>query len=177
MQLISAILRGFQAIFAVIVLGISVDLARGQETALESVPAATGYAAFCGAFGTLAAFIGVASLFVSSLEGIVTWALDGLSSLTMLAAGIAFAVLLRDAPCSNPSVIEHNSLLNGGCMKHDGDLYCRYTARSGTGKLKSRCVSAKADSAFMFITCVTCIGIVAYSFFVRGRGAKGVSYA
>jgi hypothetical protein len=109
MQLISAILRGFQVrssslsllhqlttkrpqvIFAVIVLGISVDLARGQETALESVPAATGYAAFCGAFGTLAAFIGVASLFVSSLEGIVTWALDGLSSLTMLAAGIVRA--------------------------------------------------------------------------------------
>jgi hypothetical protein len=109
MQLISAILRGFQVrssslspryqlttkrpqvIFAVIVLGISVDLARGQETALESVPAATGYAAFCGAFGTLAAFIGVASLFVSSLEGIVTWAVDGLSSLTMLAAGIVRA--------------------------------------------------------------------------------------
>ncbi|KAL3492153.1 marvel domain-containing protein [Aspergillus germanicus] len=177
MQLIPAVLRGFQVIFAVIVLGISVDLARGQETAAQSVPAATGYAAFCGAFGTLAAFIGVASLFVSSLEGIVTWALDGLSAVTMLAAGIAFAVLLRDAPCSNPDVIEHNSLLNGGCTKYDGDLYCRYTSQARTGKLKSRCVSAKADSAFMFITFVTCIGIVAYSFFVRGRGAKGVSYA
>ncbi|KAL2832192.1 marvel domain-containing protein [Aspergillus pseudoustus] len=177
MQLVTAILRGFQAIFAIVVLGISVDLARGQETRVQSVPAATGYAAFCGGLGTLVALIGVASLFVSSLDGIITWALDGLSSLTMLAAGIAFAVLLRDANCSRAYTAERNSLLNGGCFKEDGDSYCRYTSTSDSGKLKSRCVSAKADTAFMFISFVTCLAIVGYSFFMRGRGAKGVSYA
>jgi hypothetical protein len=119
MQLIPAVLRGFQVrssfslcflsmapankeprlqvIFAVIVLGISVDLARGQHTSAQAVPTATGYAAFTGALGTLVAFVGVASLFVSSLEGIITWALDGLSAITMLAAGI-----VRSSPLLSP---------------------------------------------------------------------------
>ncbi|KAL3443150.1 marvel domain-containing protein [Aspergillus insuetus] len=173
MQLIPAILRGFQVIFAVIVLGISVDLARGQHTSAQAVPAATGYAAFTGALGTLVAFVGVASLFVSSLEGIITWALDGLSAITMLTAGIAYAVLLRDADCSKLETIWDHRLLSSGCQPIDGHKYCWTTP----SKVKSRCISAKADNAFMFITFVTCIGIVAYGFFVRGRGAKGVSYA
>ncbi|KAJ0423211.1 marvel domain-containing protein [Aspergillus carlsbadensis] len=173
MQLIPAILRGFQVIFAVIVFGISVDLARGQHTSIEAVPAATGYAAFTGALGTLVALVGVASLFVSSLEGIITWALDGLSAITMLAAGIAYAVLLRNATCSDILTIYDNSLLSGGCKEADGQRHCWAT----TSKIKSRCVSAKADSAFMFITFVTCLAVVAYGFFGRGRGAKGVSYA
>lgn len=62
------------------------NLARGQR--IDSPPPATSYAAFCGGFGVLAALVGIVAIFVSSLEGIATWALDGLSSLTMLAAGI-----------------------------------------------------------------------------------------
>ncbi|KAL2803255.1 marvel domain-containing protein [Aspergillus granulosus] len=173
MQLITAILRGFQAIFAIIVLGISVDLARGQHTSFQALPTATGYAAFCGAFGTLVAFIGIASVFVSSLDGIITWALDGLSGVTMLASGIAYAVLLRDVSCSNWATAWENTLLSGGCTKFDGEELCYY----GPDKLKSRCVSAKADTAFMFISFVTCLGIVGYSFLVKGRGSKAVSYA
>ncbi|KAL3458731.1 marvel domain-containing protein [Aspergillus heterothallicus] len=173
MQLITAILRGFQVIFAVVVLGISVDLARGQHTSFQAVPAATGYAAFCGALGTLVAFTGVASLFVSSLDGVITWALDTLSGVTMLASGIAYAVLLRDVSCSDWTTALENALLSGGCTKFDGDDFCYY----GPSKLKSRCVSARADTAFMFISFVTCLGIVGYSFFMRGRGAKGVTYA
>lgn len=117
MQLITGVLRGFQvstlsnsychrrnrltiqAIFAIVVLGISVNLARDQL--IDSPPPATSYAAFCGGFGTLAALVGIVTIFASSLEGIVTWALDGLSSLTMLASGI---VRPSPSPSPNPKI-------------------------------------------------------------------------
>ncbi|KAL2825843.1 marvel domain-containing protein [Aspergillus cavernicola] len=166
MQLIPLILRAFQAIFAIIVLGLSIDLARGQETRIESVPAATGYAAFCGGFGVLVALIGITSLFVSSLEGIITWALDGLSALTMLAAGIAYAVILRNASCNDYWTTWDNPILSGGCADFGEGRVCN----SDEGESKSRCTSAKADSAFMFISCVTCLGIVGWSFVKGGRG-------
>ncbi|KAL4745424.1 hypothetical protein BDW72DRAFT_58736 [Aspergillus terricola var. indicus] len=179
MQIIHVIFRIFQAISAIIVLGISVDLARGQDTRVQSVPPATGYAAFCGGFGTLVSLIGTISLFISSLEGLITLALDALSGVTMLASGIAYAVLLRHADCSNVYYSEatwRNELLSGGCMKIGDSIGCQYGGRENEGKLKSRCISAKADTAFMFISFVACVGIVGYSFFARGKG-KGVSYA
>ncbi|CBF80514.1 hypothetical protein AN8422.2 [Aspergillus nidulans FGSC A4] len=179
MQIVNSIVRIFQAISAIIVLGISVDLARGQDTRLQSVPPATGYAAFCGGFGTLVSFIGIISLFISSLEGLITLSLDALSGVTMLASGIAYAVLLRHTDCSNAYYSEatwRNELLSGGCVEIGDGIGCRYGGREEEGKLKSRCASAKADTAFMFTSFVACIGIVGYSFFARGRG-KGVSYA
>ncbi|KAL4756965.1 MARVEL domain-containing protein [Aspergillus foveolatus] len=179
MRIIDAILRVFQAISAIIVLGISVDLARGQDTRLQSVPPATRYAAFCGGFGTLVSSIGIISLFISSLEGLITFVLDALSGVAMLASGIAYAVLLRHTDCSNVYYSEatwRNELLSGGCVTVGNGIGCRYGGREEEGKLKSRCVSAKADTAFMFISFVACVGIVGYSFFARGKG-KGVSYA
>ncbi|KAL5041875.1 hypothetical protein BDW71DRAFT_217364 [Aspergillus fruticulosus] len=177
MQIVSAILRVFQAISAIIVLGISTDLARGQKTSVQSVPAATGYAAFCGGFGTLAAVIGIISLFVSSLEGLITLALDALSGVMMLASGIAYAVLLRHTDCSNAyKATAGNELLSGGCEGSGDDMRCRYGGHENEAKLKSRCISAKADTAFMLISFLACVGIVGYCFIARGRG-KGVSYA
>ena len=67
-------------------LGLSISLARGQV--VGSAPATTGYAAFTGGFGLLASLIGIASVFVSALDGLVTWVVDGLASLLFLAGGI-----------------------------------------------------------------------------------------
>ncbi|KAI9371593.1 marvel domain-containing protein [Aspergillus egyptiacus] len=179
MQLIPAILRGFQTISAIIVLGISVNLARGQNPRADdsSVPPATGYAAFCGGFGVLVALIGVASLFASFLEGVVMWALDGLSGVTMLASGIAYAVLLKDTSCGNYATTWDHRLLSGGCQQRDGTKYCNFDAHES----KSRCVSAKADNAFMFISFVACVAIVGFSVLRRrgggGGGKAGVNYA
>ncbi|KAL3472593.1 membrane-associating domain-containing protein [Aspergillus californicus] len=161
------------AISAIIVLGISVDLARGQDPSFSALPAATGYAAFCGGLGVLVSLIGVASLFVSAIQDKVTWALDGLSAVTMLAAGIAYAVLLRNTNCSDEVTIWDNDIISGGCGDLGEYTICRYSDK----KLKSRCVSAKADTAFMFISFVACVGVVGYSFFVRRGVAKGVNYA
>ncbi|RHZ58355.1 hypothetical protein CDV55_104603 [Aspergillus turcosus] len=160
MQIIIAIVRAFQFLFAIVVLGLSVTLAKGQR--YGSVPAATGYAAFTGGAGILAALIGCAALFVDALRGIISWAIDGLASLALLAGGIAFAVLLRGTSCSNIETTWDNVLLSGGCTTIDHQKTCM----SSPSKLKSRCTSAKADAAFMFIDFVVCIAVLACSFFL-----------
>ncbi|KAL4804631.1 marvel domain-containing protein [Aspergillus unguis] len=177
MQLVTPIFRGFQAIAAIIVLGISVDLARGQEKRIEDVPRATEYAAFCGGFGIVVALVGIASLFISSLEGIATLALDGISALAMLAGGITYAVMLRKADCGDADDYDTatNKLISGGCkgITDDGRwVACHYSG----DKLKSRCISARADTAFMFISFVACVAIVGWGFVMR-RGRGNVSYA
>jgi hypothetical protein len=133
--------------------------------------------------------VGFVALFIDSLEGLVTWALDGLASLAFLAGGLvchnprvyihiyklnshilqAYAITLRGTDCSDPTTTWNNVLLSGGCvtMTH-GQQDCFY-ADTDPGKLNSRCSSAKADSAFMFIDFVVCIAIIACSFFLSGN--------
>ncbi|KAF9883248.1 hypothetical protein FE257_003804 [Aspergillus nanangensis] len=169
MQLITAIIRVLQFIFAVIVLGLSVSLAKGQV--LGNVPPVTGYAAFTGGLGIIAAIVGVTALFVSSLEGLITWALDGVACLAFLAGGIAFAVILRATDCGSRFTTEDNMITSGGCQRMRGEWYCGYVKSPDT--LKSRCTSAKADSAFMIISCVVCVAVVASSFFSARKSAGG----
>ncbi|KAJ5130723.1 uncharacterized protein N7515_006762 [Penicillium bovifimosum] len=165
MQFITAGLRVFQLIFTIIVLALSVKLAKGQE--VGSVPAETGYAAFTGGFGILAAIVGIAALFVDSLDGLVTMVLDGVSGLALLAGGIVYAVRLRGTSCSDYYTTWDNVLLNGGCIKLNSEDFvrCAYTK----GQLKPRCTSATADAAFMFLGFVMCVAVVGASFVFRGR--------
>lgn len=69
-----------------VVLGLSINLARHQV--YGKVPSQTGYAAFTGALGVIATLVGIASTAVDSLRGLVTWVLDGLAGVALLAAGI-----------------------------------------------------------------------------------------
>ncbi|RHZ61800.1 uncharacterized protein CDV56_105533 [Aspergillus thermomutatus] len=158
MQIITPVIRAFQFLFAIVVLGLSVTLAKGQR--YGSVPAATGYAAFAGGAGILAALVGCAALFVNALDGIVSWTVDAVASLALLAGGIEFAVLLRGTSCSNIETTWDNVLLSGGCTTIDHQKTCM----SSPSKLKSRCTSAKADAAFMFIDFVVCVAVLACSF-------------
>lgn len=75
-----------QLLFAIVVLGLSVTLAKGQR--YGSVPAATGYAAFTGGTAIVAALVGCAALFREALNGIISWTTDALASLALLAGGI-----------------------------------------------------------------------------------------
>jgi occludin/MAL family lipid-associated protein len=78
--------RYSQFLFAIIVLGLSITLAKGQV--IGSVPATTGYGSFTGGLGILAAIIGFAALSTDFLEGIISWAIDGLAGVAFLAGGI-----------------------------------------------------------------------------------------
>lgn len=75
-----------QLIFSVVVLGLSITLAKGQG--IGSVPAETGYAAFTGALGIVAGLLGIVAFFLDSLDGVVTWLVDGVAGIALLAGGI-----------------------------------------------------------------------------------------
>ncbi|KAJ5198527.1 uncharacterized protein N7498_007644 [Penicillium cinerascens] len=163
MKIITAIARAAQLLFSIVVLGLSVTLAKGQG--FGSAPAQTGYAAFTGAFGIIAALLGSVALFVDKSDGVITWLVDGVASLALLAGGIVFAVTLKGVHCGDEWTTFNNVLLNGGCWSdNQGDKGCWW----GKDELHSRCVSAEADTAFMFLGFIACIGALIGSF-LSGR--------
>lgn len=55
---------------------------------MGSVPAETGYAAFTGALGIIAGLLGIVAFFLDSLDGVITWLVDGVAGIALLAGGI-----------------------------------------------------------------------------------------
>ncbi|KAJ5726833.1 hypothetical protein N7493_005860 [Penicillium malachiteum] len=166
MHLFTGIARAFQLIFTVVVLGLSVSLARDQV--VGKVPAQTGYASFAGALGVLVSLVGIVALFVDSLSGIITWALDAFASVALLVGGIIYAVALKGVNCSKPD--EHawdNVLISGGCKKYKGDKYCYTYGMHGSSGVKSHCISAEADTAFMFLGFLACLAALVVGFLSR----------
>ncbi|KAJ5852572.1 uncharacterized protein N7529_011957 [Penicillium soppii] len=145
--------RVAQLLFAIVILGLSVSLARGQV--IESVPSETVYAAFAGGLGIVAALLGFATTSESSVNKPLTWLVDGVSALALLVGGIIFAVRLRGTRCSNWLTTYHNVLLCGGCDYDASGI--RSNCWYGSDQLKSRCGSAIADTVFMFLAFVICI--------------------
>lgn len=152
--------------FAIVVLILSIILSRHQY--YGKVPSQTSYAAFAGALGVIAAIVGTASLFIDRLKGIISWVLDGVTAIALLAAGIAYAVALSGTDCNDTKVggsTWDNPLISGGCYyDDDGTKWCHER-----GVVKKRCTRATADAAFMFLACVACFGALASSYFTRHR--------
>ena len=145
-----------QLIFCAAVLGLSISLAKGQETG--SAPATTGYSGFSGAFGIIAASIGIVALFVESVNGIITWAADGLASLILLAGGIAMTIGLKGVDCGKPRSYYLNPLINCGTYDYGKDVgkggSC-LPRETNEKKVKdyyeSRCRMARSDDVILFI--------------------------
>ncbi|KAJ5261268.1 hypothetical protein N7478_011863 [Penicillium angulare] len=170
MQILVPIARSFQLLFSIVVLGLSITLARQQY--YGKVPAETGYAAFTGALGIVVSLIGIAALWVSSLSGIIVWVLDGVTSLALMVAGIVYAVALKGVSCSDPTDAWDNKLISGGCT--NDDVYgkvCRDGSYSGDGfgTIRSRCKRAEADCAFMFLAFAACACALVASFLTRNK--------
>jgi hypothetical protein len=87
-------------------------------------------------------------------------AVDGLVAVTSLAGGIATAVGLRGADCSDPYTLFYNNLLNGGLFNYQGQLSSAITEH----QMQSRCNADKADTAFMFLGFVVSVVLLALSF-------------
>ena len=82
-----------------------------------------------------------------------------------------FAIMLRGTDCSNKEATLNNGLLNGGCVeRNDGIMECSY----GTKARSSRCSSAKADDAFMFIGFIFCVAAIISSLILSSR-SRGFS--
>jgi len=147
-----------------------------------AVPATTGYSAFAGAFGIVAGLVGIAALFVDMLNGVISWAVDGLASLILLAGGIAFAIGLKGTKCSDPTTTYSNALLNCGSVgdphKDNYKYYCAYSDpkdKDAIKTLSSRCREATADDAFLFMAFAVSLAALATTF-VIGRKRGGGSY-
>jgi len=175
MKLVTGGLRFFQLIFCAVVLGLSISLAKGQGPKSEgfsAVPATTGYSAFAGAFGLIAGIVGVAALFVDSLNGIITWALDAVAAVFLLAGGIAMAVGLRGVNCTKTkdnSATGYNPILNCGSTKKGKDTFFGCDAN----QILSRCKMARADDVFMFLAFLVGLGALASSFLGhKGRSGR-----
>lgn len=84
--LINWILRAFQFLFGVVILGLSVTLIRGHHWG--SLPSSVGYGAFLGGISIVAALIGFAATWVTFLEGIVAAIIDAVVAILNIAGGI-----------------------------------------------------------------------------------------
>ncbi|KAF1958588.1 hypothetical protein CC80DRAFT_15101 [Byssothecium circinans] len=150
-------IRGAQIVFAVIVTGLSINLAHGHEWG--SAPFVLGYVSFVGCITLLGALAGLAAMWVDFLQGVIGMALDGLILILNLAGGVVVAVKLdgvkcdkiTDGPSVNNGKLLRNGLINGG-WKKDTCYWC--TQPDGVDVMLSRCKQNQADSAFMILTVI-----------------------
>lgn len=91
--IINFAIRGFQGLFAIVILGLSVDLIRGHK--IGDLPATLSFAAFAAGLSIVGVIIGVAATWVEILQGIIGAAIDGVVAVVNLAAGVvSFPCLL-----------------------------------------------------------------------------------
>lgn len=78
-----------------------------------------------------------------------------------------YAIGLHGTNCDDWLTLAMNKLLDGGCVTvNNGDTSCWWALDNS--KLHSRCVSAQADTAFMFLGFIACVGALIASF-LSGR--------
>jgi Membrane-associating domain len=116
---------------------------------------------------------------------IVSWAVDGLACLLLIAGGIAFAVGLKGVNCSDYNLaMAFNDMLNCGFYgKKDpncAQYTCGPTCKPGEKNegvienyIKGRCRQATADEVFLFLAFVITAVALAFSFVMRGKGRSG----
>lgn len=112
--LVNFVLRGFQLVFASVVLGLSVSLVRGQMPGSNS-PISLRYCSFVGGLTFIAAIIGIAAEWVSALQGKVGLLIDGVVTLVNVAGGVV--------RCS-PLVYLFRALLMGSTVTGHPDWWC-----------------------------------------------------
>ncbi|KAK1595275.1 marvel domain-containing protein [Colletotrichum navitas] len=167
---------------AIVVLGLSVDLVKGQL--LGDAPTTTKYGTFTGGFGLAVAILGLASAFIDAIPALVVMAADALSGLLLLGGGIAFAIGLRGVTCDATNDLEklkaqyQNVLINAGAAKVTGERYMFTHRQMSTDRLLSNCKKATADQAMQFVTLGFVISTIVLLFLVwrNGRGSKGGAY-
>ncbi|KAI1552298.1 MARVEL domain containing protein [Pyrenophora tritici-repentis] len=118
--LLSFVVRGLQAVFGIVVLGISVSLVRGHHWG--SLPATLGFSAFVGGITILGAALGVAGIFLGFLDGTIAIVVDAVIALINLACGVLLAIKVSGADCDmntakDADMVIHNNIFNGGCRK------------------------------------------------------------
>ncbi|KAK7436965.1 hypothetical protein Landi51_12336 [Colletotrichum acutatum] len=169
-------LRVLQGIMAIVVLGLSVDLVKGQK--IGDAPTTTKYSTFTGGFGLAVAVLGLLSVFIDAIPALVVMATDALSGVLLLGGGIAFAIGLRGVACDEKhwKAIGHNNIINGGKFKQDGQWYLAPGMTDDV--LLERCRKATADQAMQFVTFGFALATIVLVFLVlkNGSGGRNTNY-
>ncbi|KAF2022050.1 hypothetical protein BU24DRAFT_404967 [Aaosphaeria arxii CBS 175.79] len=155
-------LRAFQGIFAIVVLGLSVTLIKGQG--IGSYPASFGYAAFVGGITILGAILGGAAAVFDQFQGIMTMAMDGLLILINLAGGIIKNADCQDTTLENRAKLYENPFFNGGCLNAKNARDICWNLGDRIHYLNSRCRESTADCAFMLLIAILLLATVAVTF-------------
>lgn len=164
-SLFNFVLRGAQALFGIVVLGLSVTLIRGHHWG--DLPASLGYGAFVGGLSFVAALIGLAATWFDFLGGIVGLVIDGIVALVNLAGGVLFAIKLKGVECKewsdmgNAWELVSNEWFNGGFQELGGHRYSwvqvNKSEQDFADTILGHCRESQADTAFMFMTAVVVI--------------------
>lgn len=168
------VLRGFQALFAIVVIGLSVTLIRGHHWG--SLPWQLGFACFAGGLAFVAALIGLAGSFFSLLEGMIGLIIDGVVAVVNILGGIILAVKINGVKCeSDDSVgnslrLVHNELFNGGVRNDITWVGYQYqkNQKKAVDVILGHCREAQADTVFMFLTAVLLL-VSGVLLFLRAR--------
>jgi len=170
-------LRVLQILFSLVVFALSIvlikDFGPGHSWSL------TNYGAFCGAGGLIFALIGVASLFVNALEGIVVLITDAIASFFLVAGGIAYAVTIKVGSCNdfgylanhkNPFLVSPDKIFTGDSVGSIED--------QAEADVTGRCRETQASTAFIWFAFAAFLGSIVFHFLSGGkrRGTTG-SYA
>ncbi|GJC86769.1 hypothetical protein ColLi_09607 [Colletotrichum liriopes] len=164
---------------AIVVLGLSADLLKGQL--IGDAPTTTKYGTFTGGFGLAVATLGFASAFIDAIPALVVMAADALSGLLLLGGGIAFAIGLRGVTCDPQTqdefdTLSRNGLINGGALDADKNPILHHDMT--TGRLLNNCKKATADQAMQFVTFgfATVTAVLVFLVWKNGRGSRGGAY-
>ncbi|KAK0627825.1 marvel domain-containing protein [Immersiella caudata] len=175
-------LRVLQFIFGVAVLGLSVTLVKAQV--YGSAPTTTKYSTFTGGFGVFAAIVGAVGLFIEAIPDIANMALDGLSSVLLLAGGIAWTVGFQGVQCKDnagrDNVVKmiQNPLLNQG---EDGEGrygfwdYSKEDDENGN-RLLSNCQKGFSDQILQFVAFGIGLALIGVGYVRMRRGGTTASY-
>ncbi|KAK5135799.1 hypothetical protein LTR08_004626 [Meristemomyces frigidus] len=171
------VLRSFQIIFGVTVLGLSVHAINWQR--IGNAPATTYYTAFAGAFGMLTALIGTVAMFIGAVPDRIVAIVDTLASFLFLAGGIAFAVGLEGISCGSCSdksspACWYNYLVSGGCKGKGENQICGAHGTDGNGV---RCRMIEADSAFLFLGFLVSVTAAVLYYMASRRSGREVRHA
>ncbi|KAI4956076.1 hypothetical protein J4E91_000286 [Alternaria rosae] len=168
----SSILRALQALFGIIVLGLSVTLIRGHNPlhwTISKLPTLLPFAAAIGGLTIAGALVGFVLSWTEFLRGFFEILLDIAVLLANLVGGVLIAIRLKGKNCYDESdrnrvgnrgypfkgSLGSIDILNGGCTEKNGVGICYYASWADQeAKLNTRCRQSQANSVFMFLTVV-----------------------
>ncbi|KAF6835993.1 hypothetical protein CPLU01_03898 [Colletotrichum plurivorum] len=178
LKFISIGVWALQAIMAIVVLALSVELIKGQR--IGDSPTTTRYSAFTGGFGLAVALFGIVSVFFEAIPALIVMAVDAVSGLLLLAGGIAIAIGLRGTTCDPTTQddwdkLQDNDLVNRGKAKVDGKWGYGSTSAD---QLLDNCKKATADQAMQFVTFGFALATIVLVCLVwkKGRSGSGRTY-